>query len=254
LPSRRPEKLTLAHECHFIAQGPSARRQQTSPRHKAVDLGRAGGLLMNAPRIALAIARCSFASPSCWLVAALLVGQHALPASADPINDGKAAFSQCSTCHSITGAQDSGPHLNGVVGRKSGSVPNFNYSSAMKSTEVVWDTETLDRFLANPQQAVPGTRMPFSGLPDAAKRAALIAYLATLKEDANARTAAPAVPTAAGDGPVVVSSTPSAPEQPQKPVDAAANVKAPAPKPVKSAKKTQTPPIHIQPRYEVHAW
>ena len=100
---------------------------------------------MNAPRIALAIARCSFASPSCWLVAALLVGQHALPASADPINDGKAAFSQCSMCHSITGAQDSGPHLNGVVGRKSGSVPNFNYSSAMKSTEVVWDTETLDR-------------------------------------------------------------------------------------------------------------
>ena len=209
---------------------------------------------MNAPRIALAIAPCSFASPSCWLVAALLVGQYALPASADPINDGKAAFSQCSTCHSITGAQDSGPHLNGVVGRKSGSVPNFNYSSAMKSTEVVWDTETLDRFLANPQQAVPGTRMPFSGLPDAAKRAALIAYLATLKDDGNARTAAPAAPTAAGDGPVVVSSTPSAPEQPQKPVAAAANVKAPAPKPVKSAKKTQTPPIHIQPRYEVHAW
>ena len=209
---------------------------------------------MNAPRIALAIARCSFASPSCWLVAALLVGQHALPASADPINDGKAAFSQCSMCHSITGAQDSGPHLNGVVGRKSGSVPNFSYSSAMKSTEVVWDTETLDRFLANPQQAVPGTRMPFSGLPDAAKRAALIAYLATLKDDGNARTAAPAVPTAAGDGPVVVSSTPSAPEQPQKPVAAAANAKAPAPKPVKSAKKTQTPPIHIQPRYEVHAW
>jgi cytochrome c len=209
---------------------------------------------MNAPRIALAIARCSFASPSCWLVAALLVGQHALPASADPINDGKAAFSQCSTCHSITGAQDSGPHLNGVVGRKSGSVPNFNYSSAMKSTEVVWDTETLDRFLANPQQAVPGTRMPFSGLPDAAKRAALIAYLATLKEDASARTAAPAAATGAGDGPVVVSSTPSAPEQPAKPADAATKAKVSAAKPAKPAKKPPTPTSFVQPRYEVHAW
>lgn len=209
---------------------------------------------MNAPRIALAIARGSFASPSCWLMTALLVGQHAVPASADPINDGKAAFSQCSMCHSITGAQDSGPHLNGVVGRKSGSVPNFNYSSAMKSTEIVWDTETLDRFLANPQQAVPGTRMPFSGLPDAAKRAALIAYLATLKEDATAQTAAPAGATGASDGPVVVSSTPRAPEQPTKPVDAAANAKKPAPKPVKSVKKTPTPSIGILPRCEVHAW
>jgi cytochrome c len=209
---------------------------------------------MNAPRIALAIARCPFSSPSCWLVAALLVGQHALPASADPINDGKAAFSQCSMCHSTTGTEDSGPHLNGVVGRKSGSVPKFNYSSAMKSTEVVWDTETLDGFLANPQQAVPGTRMPFSGLPDAAKRAALIAYLATLKDDGNARTAAPAGATGAGDGPVVVSSTPSAPDQPAKPADAATKAKVSAAKPAKSAKKPPTPTSLVQPRYEVHAW
>ena len=209
---------------------------------------------MNAPRIALAIARCSFTSPSCWLMTALLIGQHAVPASADPINDGKAAFSQCSMCHSISGAEDSGPHLNGVVGRKSGSVPNFNYSSAMKNTETVWDPETLDRFLSDPQQAVPGTRMRFSGLPDAAKRAALIAYLATLKEDAGARTAAPAGATGIGDGPVVVSSTPNAPDQPAKPADVAANVKTKAPKAVKSAKKTPTPPKAIQPGSEVRAW
>ena len=211
-------------------------------------------MLMNAPRIALAIARCSFTSPSCWLMTALLIGQHAVPASADPINDGKAAFSQCSMCHSITGAEDSGPHLNGVVGRKGGSVPNFSYSSAMKSTEIVWDTETLDRFLSDPQQAVPGTRMRFSGLPDAAKRAALIAYLATLNEDANARPAAPAGATAASNGPVAVSSTPSAPEQPAKPVDAAAKAKVSAAKPAKSSKKPPTPTSLVQPRYEVHAW
>jgi cytochrome c len=108
-------------------------------------------------------------------------GQIIIPASADPIGNGKAAFAACSACHSTTGLEDSGPHLNGLLGRKAGSVPRFNYSSAMKNASIVWDSQTLDRFLANPQEQVPGNRMPFTGLADSAKRTDLIGYLATLK-------------------------------------------------------------------------
>ena len=60
-------------------------------------------------------------------------------------------------------------------------MPAFNYSSAMKGSDITWDPQTLDRFIANPQQQVPGNRMPFPGIPDESKRADIIAYLATFK-------------------------------------------------------------------------
>ena len=107
--------------------------------------------------------------------------QTVILASADPISNGRAAFAACSACHSTTGVEDSGPHLNGLLGRKAGSVSHFDYSSAMKNASIVWDSQTLDQFLANPQQQVPGNRMPFTGVADGAKRADIIAYLATLK-------------------------------------------------------------------------
>jgi cytochrome c len=215
---------------------------------------------MNLQTIALTVSRCPFACASWFLAgAALLVGQIALPACADPVTDGKAAFSQCSICHSITGTEDSGPHLNGVVGRKGGSVTKFNYSSAMKNTDIVWDTQTLDKFLADPQQAVPGTRMPFSGLPDSAKRAALIAYLATLEDDGNDRPGAPAAPAGYGDGHPGLSSTSNAPDGSARPADPAPAAKAAAAKTVKgspgvSAKKTPIPGNQVQHRDEVRAW
>jgi len=181
-PPAAPKNSHFLSQCHFVARQPSVRRQQTPPRDRQRVREERGELVMNSTAIALAISRCPFAYLSgCLMAAALLAGQTVLPASADSINDGKTAFSQCSACHRITGTEDSGPHLNGVLGRRAGSVPSFNYSPAMKNADIVWDLQRLDRFLANPQQEVPGTRMPFSGLPDVRKRAAIIAYLATLK-------------------------------------------------------------------------
>ena len=124
-------------------------------------------------------------SPVCpiWylLAATLLAAYGGFPAHADPVTDGKTAFAACAACHSVEGADGLGPHLSGVIGRKAGSVPGFNYSPAMKRADMVWDAQTLDQFLANPQQAVPGNRMPFSGLPDATTRADVVAYLATVR-------------------------------------------------------------------------
>jgi cytochrome c len=64
-----------------------------------------------------------------------------------------------------------------LFGRAAGSVPGFDYSAAMKRARIVWTAQTLDRFLAAPLKVVPGTSMTYDGVPDAADRADLIAYL-----------------------------------------------------------------------------
>ncbi len=102
-------------------------------------------------------------------------------AAGDPVA-GKAAFAACSICHStVAGGAGIGPSLAGVVGRKQGSIAGFAYSPAMKAKGGVWTEAALDAYIESPQKAVPGNRMPYGGMADPAKRAALIAYLKTLK-------------------------------------------------------------------------
>ena len=75
----------------------------------------------------------------------------------------------------------SGRALEGIVGRRAGTVPDFSYSDAMKKSGIVWDAKILDAYLESPQKVVPGNRMPYAGLKDTTDRADLVAYLATLK-------------------------------------------------------------------------
>ena len=91
---------------------------------------------------------------------------------------GAQAFNQCRACHTLQsdGRNGAGPNLHGLFGREAGSSPGFNYSPALKASGLRWDDDTLDRFLAAPQKAVPGSRMPVS-VSDPARRAALINYL-----------------------------------------------------------------------------
>ena len=107
---------------------------------------------------------------------ALLPGGSAL--AQDPA--GKAAFEQCSVCHSTDGSNGVGPSLKGVVGRKAGDLAGFRFSRALKSSGLLWDAKNLDSYLTDPQKAVPGNVMPFAGIADPKLRAALIAYLASL--------------------------------------------------------------------------
>ena len=89
---------------------------------------------------------------------------------------------KCGICHSVEAGQNRvGPSLFGVVGRHSGTVAGYNYSTANKNSGKVWDEATLDVYLTNPRALVPGTKMAFPGLPNATDRANVIAYLATLK-------------------------------------------------------------------------
>jgi cytochrome c len=97
------------------------------------------------------------------------------------VESGKAVSLLCQACHSLKpGEKHIGPTLYGVLGRRSGSVPEFEYSPAMKSAGKTWNRKTLDAFLKGPATFIPGTKMPLAGVPDATDRADLIAYLSQL--------------------------------------------------------------------------
>jgi cytochrome c len=91
---------------------------------------------------------------------------------------GEKRFDECATCHSLKeGVNGVGPSLHAVLGRKAGSLDDFRYSPAMKRSGLTWTPQALATFVADPQKAVPNNRMPFAGMPDAADRDDLIAYL-----------------------------------------------------------------------------
>jgi cytochrome c2 len=118
---------------------------------------------------------------ACWPIVALLVMTGAAHADGDPAR-GEQRFVDCAACHAPQpGIANVGPSLAGVFGRKAGALADFRYSPALKRSGITWTPETLDTFLADPQKAVPNNRMPYAGMPVAADRADLIAYLLKAK-------------------------------------------------------------------------
>ena len=114
-----------------------------------------------------------------WIIASVVISSlmQATVAAAD---DGQLAFNNvCRTCHTLKeGDNRLGPSLHGIIGRKAGSLPNYSYSNAMKGADLVWNRATLDRFISNPDQVVPGNSMkPYGGLASAEERAKIIAFL-----------------------------------------------------------------------------
>jgi cytochrome c len=115
------------------------------------------------------------------VIAAVVVAAAPAAGLAQPAGDpakGQALYAQCAACHEIdSDANTLGPTLKGVMGRKAGGLDGYNYSGPMKRAEITWTAQTLDAFLADPQGAVPGTKMPFAGMADAGERADLVAYI-----------------------------------------------------------------------------
>jgi cytochrome c len=116
------------------------------------------------------------------LLALILTAMATRSAAAADVEAGKTAFKKCALCHTTeAGKNKIGPSLFGIVGRKSATLENFNYSEAMKKFDHTWDEEALDTYLADPRATVPGTKMIFPGIKDKTERDDVIAYLETLK-------------------------------------------------------------------------
>lgn len=113
-----------------------------------------------------------------WLVLAVLA---ASPPPQSTTDAGARAFQRCAACHSVRANDDenSGPNLRGVFGRRVGAISGYPYSDSLRAAGrrgVVWNETTLNRYLADPEAAMPGTDMPYQG-GTAAERAAIIAWL-----------------------------------------------------------------------------
>lgn len=110
--------------------------------------------------------------------------QIAAYASAD-IAHGERLALQCRACHTLepNGAILLGPNLFGVFGRPAASVEDFDYSAALEAAGFVWTPAALDAWLASPSRFLPGSRMAFAGLQNAADRDALMAYLLQVTDD-----------------------------------------------------------------------
>ncbi len=125
------------------------------------------------------------------LSAAVLGFTLAAGAGTAAVADGDLEISfndHCRECHSfIKDDNRVGPSLYGVVGRKAGTEPGFNYTESLKDSGVTWDPATLDKWITDPGSVVPGNGMspPFSGIQDPAIRKRIIAFLETLAPKTN---------------------------------------------------------------------
>lgn len=117
-----------------------------------------------------------------WVLAALLMPLSIQADDADLVRGERIFMTQCAGCHAVTPDRHrAGPSLHNILNQPAGTVAEFQYSPAMENADLVWTEETLDAFLENPEQVVPGTRMVFWGL-DAREREQVIRYLGELSD------------------------------------------------------------------------
>ncbi len=124
---------------------------------------------------------------ACWLISYAAAAEDATGQSLDEataaadVRRGRLLFLQCRACHSLSEADGHlvGPNLNALFGAVAGKKAGFVYSETAAESKVVWTSETLDRFLEQPSDFFPGTKMAFAGIPDAKDRRDLIGYLKT---------------------------------------------------------------------------
>ena len=107
------------------------------------------------------------------------LSQELVSQAKDATSEQQVFNNACRTCHTIKeGDNRQGPNLYKIIGRKAGSLPDYNYSSAMKGAGFVWDEEKLEHFIASPDEVVPGNNMkPYSGLASTDDRKKVIAFL-----------------------------------------------------------------------------
>ena len=121
------------------------------------------------------------------IIAAVIIAASTATGLAQDVEKGQAAFKVCMACHSIgAGAKNKiGPELNGLDGRKAGTVAGFSYSDANKNSGIVWNEATFKEYIKDPRAKVPGTKMIFAGVKNEQQINDLWAYLKQFDADGN---------------------------------------------------------------------
>jgi cytochrome c len=119
------------------------------------------------------------------LIVPVLLAVGPTLAQAQDAANGEKVFAQCRACHQVgpTARNVVGPHLNGLIGRKAGSVEGYNYSPANKNSGLTWDEATFKDYIKDPRAKIPGTKMIFPGIKNEKEVNDLWAYLASYKPD-----------------------------------------------------------------------
>lgn len=110
-------------------------------------------------------------------------------AFAQDVAAGEMSFRKCAPCHSIgpDAMNKVGPVLNGLNGRKSGSVADFNYSDANKASGITWGEAVFKEYINDPRAKVPGTKMVFAGIKSAKEKDDLWSYVSQFDKDGNVK-------------------------------------------------------------------
>jgi cytochrome c len=119
------------------------------------------------------------------LIVATIAATVPLSAHAQDIAAGEQAFKKCFPCHSIgEGAKNKvGPILNGLDGRKTGTVAGYSYSDANKNSGITWSKAEFLDYIKDPRSKIPGTKMTFAGIKNEKEAENLWAYLAQFDAD-----------------------------------------------------------------------
>lgn len=124
------------------------------------------------------------------ILISLALAPHARAAEGNAAR-GQRVFGACAACHSLQPDQNmTGPSLSGLWNRKAGSLPSFSrYSSALTSAGIVWNDKTLDEWIKDPRDVVPGNQMTFDGIKEDQPRADLLAFLKEATQRGGSQTA-----------------------------------------------------------------
>jgi cytochrome c len=124
-----------------------------------------------------------------FVFAAVLLAASAGAASAQDVAAGEQSFRKCLPCHAV-GAEAKnkvGPVLNGLEGRKSGTIEGYSYSDANKNSGITWSDATFKEYIQDPRAKIPGTKMIFAGIKNEKEKGDLWAYLAQFKADGSTK-------------------------------------------------------------------